>query len=55
MAWPGLALVGFLLLAMLTVREPSFKESFAVYSLAFLSLPLWALVWRREKAGEVEG
>jgi hypothetical protein len=55
MAWPGLALVGFLFLAMLTVREPSFKESFAVYSLAFLSLPLWALVWRREKSAEVEG
>lgn len=39
--WPAAALVGFLLMAVLTVREPSFRESFSVYSLAFLSLPLW--------------
>jgi hypothetical protein len=39
--WPAAALVGFLLMAVLTVREPSFRESFSVYALAFLSLPLW--------------
>lgn len=47
-AWPGLALVGFLLMAMLTVREPSFRECFAVYSLSVLSLPLWWPAVRRK-------
>ena len=37
----GLALLAHLALGFLTVREPSFREAFAVYSLAFLSLPLW--------------
>lgn len=46
LAWPGLALVAFLVLAVLTVREPSFRESFAVYSLSFLSLPLWWSAFR---------
>lgn len=46
LAWPGLALVALLVLAVLTVREASFRESFAVYSLSFLSLPLWWSAFR---------
>ncbi|HSM02720.1 MAG TPA: hypothetical protein VK960_09835 [Acidimicrobiia bacterium] len=40
-AWPGMALGAYLLLGFVTVREPSFREAFAVYALALLSLPLW--------------
>lgn len=40
-SWPGVALVAYVLLAFLTVREPSFPEAFSVHSLAFLSLPFW--------------
>lgn len=52
LAWPALALTAFLLLAMLTVREPSFRESFAVYSLSFLSLPLWWRAFRKPATGD---
>ncbi|MDP2624097.1 MAG: hypothetical protein Q8Q29_09890 [Actinomycetota bacterium] len=48
--WPAAVLIGFLLMAVLTVREPSFRESFSVYSLSFLSLPLWWPALSRDAA-----
>lgn len=41
----AIPLLGYLLLAVLTVREPSFRESFPVYAIAFLTLPMWCLVF----------
>lgn len=40
-AWPGLALAAYALLAFATVREPSFREAFTVYALGFLGVALW--------------
>jgi len=40
-AWPGLALAAYALLAFATMREPSFREAFTVYALGFLGVALW--------------